>query len=198
MADSTGGHLATIGDAELISALIAESFMDLPTSKWLIPERPARQQAFPAYFRILVDHALEHGAIYVNDDRTAVAAWVFRSHAPPSPRDYLPRLAVACPGFLKQFLAFDEILDANHPAQPHHHLALLAVHPSRQCQGLGSALLREHHGHLDRQGQAAYLEAAEPRSRDLYLRHGYEPLGQPFRLTNGPFMWPMWRRPRPG
>ena len=45
----------------------------------------------------------------------------------------------------------------------------------------------------------AYLEAAEPRSRELYLRHGYADRADgPFRFPDGgPPMWPMWREPQP-
>jgi len=50
---------------------------------------------------------------------------------------------------------------------------------------------------LDRTGSPAYLEASSPRTRDLYLAHGYvlRP-GAPFHLPgSGPPMWPMWRDP---
>ena len=54
------------------------------------------------------------------------------------------------------------------------------------------------HCELDERGEPAYLEASGERSRDLYLRHGYQPRGAPYHLPGGPAMWPMWREPRPG
>ena len=89
----------------------------------------------------------------------------------------------------------DALFDQHHPTDPHHHLAFLAVHPDQQGQGLGSALLADYHARLDQRGVAAYLEASCERNRDLYLRHGYRPMGEPFRLPDGPPMWPMWRPP---
>ena len=59
-------------------------------------------------------------------------------------------------------------------------------------------LLSARHRDLDREGRPAYLEAASPLARDLYLRHGYalRP-GAPFRLPGGgPPMWPMLREAR--
>jgi GNAT superfamily N-acetyltransferase len=76
---------------------------------------------------------------------------------------------------------------------------LLAVRPGQQGQGTGSMLLAAHHAALDRDRIPAYLEAASQRSRDLYLRHGYQPWpGAPYHLPGGgPPMWPMWRDPQP-
>jgi GNAT superfamily N-acetyltransferase len=70
------------------------------------------------------------------------------------------------------------------------------VTPERQGTGLGSALLDHYHRELDATGQPAYLEATNPRNRDLYPRHGYTTSG-PFELPEGgPPMWGMWRDPR--
>jgi GNAT superfamily N-acetyltransferase len=91
---------------------------------------------------------------------------------------------------------FDRILGRHHPPRPHHHLALLATRPGHQRAGLGTALLEHHHRHLDRYAIPAYLEASSPRSRNLYLRTGYEPLLPTIELPDGPSLWPMWRRPR--
>ena len=77
----------------------------------------------------------------------------------------------------------------------HHHLAILAVRPDSQGQGIGTALLQAHHATFDWQGIAAYLEASDERTRDLYLRHGYTDHGEPIELPDGPSMYPMVRIP---
>jgi predicted N-acetyltransferase YhbS len=81
--------------------------------------------------------------------------------------------------------------------EPHHYLAFLAVRPSRQCRGIGSALLDRHHARLDDAGVPAYLEANHPRNRELYLRHGYRDRAEIQLPDGGPAVWPMWREPRP-
>jgi len=57
--------------------------------------------------------------------------------------------------------------------------------------------LRAGHAWLDDKSMPAYLEASGPRSRDLYLAHGYELRPDaPFYLPEGgPAMWPMMRKP---
>lgn len=99
---------------------------------------------------------------------------------------------------ISRFTAFDAALERNHPASfAHHHLAILAVHPLRQGQGTGSALLRAHHHSLD-QGLnlPAHLEAAQWRTRQLYRRHGYLPSGLFYLPDGGPPMFPMARPPQ--
>ena len=44
-------------------------------------------------------------------------------------------------------------------------------------------------------GTAAYLEASDERTRDLYLRHGYTDRREPIELPDGPSMYPMVRIP---
>ena len=117
----------------------------------------------------------------------------------PSPRTIATRLAAVTGRWADRFTAFDAALDRHHPRRSaHHHLAILAVHPGRQGQGTGSALLRAYHQVTrPRPNQPAYLEAAEWRTRQLYRRHGYLPSGLFYLPDAGPAMWPMWRPPRP-
>lgn len=84
-----------------------------------------------------------------------------------------------------------------HPAgRAHEYLWMIGVTPERQGEGLGTALVRHVLDRCDREGLAAYLEASNARSRDLYQRLGFEVAGGPLDLPDGPQMWPMWRDPR--
>jgi GNAT superfamily N-acetyltransferase len=108
--------------------------------------------------------------------------------------DYPARLWAVTGRWAPRFVAFDTALGCHHPtATPHECLAILAVHPNAQRQGLGTALLRARHEVLDQAGTAAYLEASSPASHALYLRHGYAPAGPDIQLPGGPPMTPMWR-----
>ncbi|HEY5989506.1 MAG TPA: GNAT family N-acetyltransferase [Streptosporangiaceae bacterium] len=190
---------AGAGDAGTLSQVIAEAFVDLPPARWLIPDPPARRRVFPGYFRLLVEHALAHGVASTVPARTAVALWLpVGQDGPGQPGGYPAALAAATGPWSRRFEAFDAELDRHHPTgAAHQYLAVLAVCPQHQGQGTGAALLRAHHTHLDQAGAPAYLEAASPRNRALYQRHGYtlRP-GAPFHLPDhGPAMWPMWRAP---
>lgn len=185
------------GDLDALSLVIAEAFDDLPPSRWLIGDETARREVFPHYFRIHLEHALACGVVWTTTDRVAAALWIPLGLGKPAlPDGYCERLAVATSLWTSRFGAFDTALEARHPAgTAHHYLALLGVRPGRQGEGIGSALLREHHRRLDQAGIPGYLEASSERNRQLYLRHGYRDTGLPVDLPGGPSLFPMWREP---
>jgi GNAT superfamily N-acetyltransferase len=189
---------ASPADTGTLSQVIAEAFRDLPPARWLIPDQATRRALLPGYFRILVDHAMTAGTVHTIPDRLAAALWLPVSTGGPTPpgTDYHARLAQATGPYTDRFQAFDTALDQHHPTgTPHQHLAILAVHPKAQGQGIGTALLHAHHAVLDQDGIPAYLEASTPRNAALYARHGYLPQpNAPFYLPgDGPPMIPMWR-----
>lgn len=181
---------ATADDAGLVADLIATAFGGLRAASYLVPARRERHRIMAGNFRIFVDHALDHGEIHLIDDGPAVAVWFPHTAPLPGPPDYDRRLAEVTGEWVERFRTLDELFDKNHPESPHHYLAFLAVHPDRQNQGLGTALLRHQHARLG--GLPAYLEASDPRNRDLYTRHGYQ-AREPFALPDGALFWPMWR-----
>jgi len=191
-------------DLDALSQVIADAFHDLAPSRWLINDPDARRAIFPAYFRIYAEHALAAGVIHTTPDRAAAALWLPAGPgAPGEPPDYGARLAAVTAPWTSRFVTFDAALEARHPAGfTHHHLALLAVRPDRQGQGTGTALLRAYHEILDRDNMPAYLEASGPRTRRIYLHHGYTDQGPLIQLPDGPAMYPMVRcvnnRPEPG
>ncbi|TDD46278.1 GNAT family N-acetyltransferase [Nonomuraea terrae] len=179
---------ATADDAKRVAELVATAFSGLRAVAYLVPERRERQRVLTAAFLITVEHALEHGEVHVFDDGQAAAVWM--PHTAPQPRDYELRMADATGEWADRFRLLDELFEANRPEPPYHSLAFLAVRPDRQNQGLGTALLR--YGHDRLAGAPAYLEASDPRNRDLYARHGYRQR-EPFALPDGALFWPMLR-----
>ncbi|GAA4909361.1 hypothetical protein GCM10023223_29220 [Stackebrandtia albiflava] len=90
--------------------------------------------------------------------------------------------------------AVGEALAARHPVgEPHLYLAVMGVVSDRRGHGIGTALLRHRLQRADRDGIGTYLEAGSPRSRALYLRHGFADLGHPVRIADAPPLQPMWR-----
>jgi GNAT superfamily N-acetyltransferase len=186
-------------DAKVLAQVIADAFHDLPVCRWLVPDPEERRRVLPPHFQIYVEHGIEYGIVHTTDELDAVAVWF--SDAPqgvPDIPDYDSRLAEACEPHTPRFVLLDEAMHHAHPTgTPHEHLALLAVDPTGQHGGIGSALLAARHEYLDAYGIPAYLEASSLRSRSLYLRHGYADLGEPFAVPGGPepTMWQLWREP---
>ena len=133
-------------DIGVLSQVIADAFFSLTVCRWLIPDGPARRAAFPGYFGLYVEHAIAGGLVETTPDRAAAALWIPGEGPGEPPDGYAGQLADITGPYLSNFLAFDEQLDRHHPAGTfHHHLAILAVRPDRQHQGIGTAFLRAHH-----------------------------------------------------
>lgn len=187
---------ATHRDTHSAAALIGTAFHDLAVATWLVRDSIERARVLYAHMRIIVEHAVDYGAVQFNEDRSAVAVWFRRDRPLPEIGDYERRLWLACGRYASRFQSLDDAFAEHHPAEEHHHLALLAVHPDRQGRGTGSALIAGYHSRLDQAAMPGYLEASSPRSRVLYARHGYVDRGQPIKLADGPTLWPMWRPPQ--
>jgi GNAT superfamily N-acetyltransferase len=186
-------------DIEVLSQVIAEAFFSLTVCRWLIPDEAARRAAFPGFFQLYVEHAIADGLVETTPDRAAAALWMPGTGPGAPPGSYTKRLAAITGPYLDNFLAFDEALDRHHPAGIfHEHLAILAVRPERQGQGIGTALLHARHAVLESEGIPAYLEASDERTRRIYLDHGYADRGGPIEHADGVRMYPMWREPRTG
>lgn len=198
----TAGHRvvrAGASDADVLARVIASAFSGLAVSRWLVPDPDARRAIFPGYFRLYVEHAIQDGLIDTTPDRAAAALWLPGTGQDAPPGNYTRQLAAITGQYLGNFLAFDQALDRHHPVGTfHHHLAILAVRPDRQRQGIGTALLHAHHAVLDDQRVPAYLEASDERTRSIYLDHGYADHASPIELADGVRMYPMWREPHAG
>ena len=197
-AECTRHEIVRAGEADIamLARVIAEAFFPLAVCRWLIPGEAARRAAFPGYFRLYVEHAIADGLVETTPDRAAAALWIPGTGPAAPPASYTGQLAAITGQHLGNFLAFDEQLDRHHPAGTfHEHLAILAVRPDRQGQGLGTALLDARHAVLDDQGIPAYLEASGERTRRIYLDRGYADRGSPIELADGVRMYPMWREP---
>ncbi|MFI6079090.1 GNAT family N-acetyltransferase [Actinoplanes sp. NPDC051343] len=190
---------ATRADLPTMVEILATGFLDGDFADWLVPDPTERAEIYPDYFQILAEHAIDTGWVDITADRDAVAVWHDIPGHPATPApipDYARRLAQAVGTALPRFQALDTVMEAHHPAGPHHYLGHLAVRPHRRRQGLGSALLlHHHHHHLDQHGISAYLEATGPDNQRLYQRHGYKP-HPPYPIADGaPPARPMWRKP---
>jgi ribosomal protein S18 acetylase RimI-like enzyme len=183
---------AQASDVGALSATLAAAFFNDPVFAWCYPSGERRRRILVPWFDAVLTSNLVHGDTYTTDNAVAGAVWT-----PPGAEedDKLgDRLAEISGPDAERLLAAFALMEANHPHQPHHYLFLLATRPEMQSHGIGSRLLRPVLEQCDRDATPAYLEATSENSRRLYLRHGFEPVGE-IRLPGGPSMWPMWREP---
>lgn len=164
-----------------VLAVLIEAFADDPLVRWLFPEPAERAHHLAAFHGPLV----RAGESYLAGRDEGAAVWLT---VPEGSVEGGPAVPSA------RLRAVGEALARRHPRHVAHlYLPCMGVVAARRGAGLGSALLRHR---LDRAaGLPAYLEASSPRSRALYLRHGFTDLGEPVRAADSPPLWPMWREP---
>ena len=180
------------GLAERVRELLAEGHVHARVAE----DRATR---LSAYFRILARAFLTEHTVEMTPDRVGVALW---ARLPAGHRIKIPgyqSMPIILGEYLPRFEALDTALTLAHPTDhDHDYLAALAVHPDRQYDGIGSALLAQHLITLDRADRSAYVSATGPRARTFFLRHGFTDLGTPVGIgEDGPWVQPMWRDPAP-
>jgi GNAT superfamily N-acetyltransferase len=187
-------------DVPLLAVALARAFDGDPPMRWFLPDEERRVELARMMFDVMLRRVhLARDACYTTEDVVGGALWV-----PPGKwrLSLIQQLAIL-PTMLRVFgrglgraqrgLA---VMDSRHPRKPHYYLDSLGVQPEWQGRGLGSALMQPILELCDRERVPAYLNAGSPRSRDLYVRHGFE-VTEEFRLPEGgPPLWRMWREPR--
>ena len=186
-------RVATSDDVRTLSTMMSEAFFDDPIFGWCFPDSARRREILPPWFELVVRANLGHGEVYTTDDVVAGAVWL-----PPEVEDdeqLTTALVEASGEFAERLFTAFELMGELHPHEAHHYLFLLGTSRTWQGRGVGSALLRAVLDMCDRDAMPAYLEATAERNKALYLRHGFEVVGE-IKLPNGPSMWPMWRNPK--
>ena len=190
---------ANRSDHERIAAVLTAAFATDPPLSFLLPDE--REPRLRRYFTALVPLYAAAGAIWTTADRSGAALWLAPGQYPLRVRETLPVLPALAGVFaprLRRAVGAQLAIDRHHPHDPPHwYLDYIGVEPAGQGRGLGSKLLAPMLARCDMERRAAYLNAGSPRSRGLYLRHGFvvrSELRLPF---GGPPLWRMWREPRP-
>lgn len=191
-------RIASLAEADRLSAVLAAAFEDDPVFGWLIPNRQSRLRRLERFFELELRHvALPAGRVWTTAGsaggslelppgrwRMPISAQL--AHGPTFARVFGARLAHA--------FALITKMEHRHPREAHYYIPYVGVAPHAQGHGIGSALLRATLERCARERLPAYLEATSERNAALYERLGFEHLG-PFTLGASPPLWPMLRAP---
>src|SRR3954468_13901316 len=184
---------ATPADLPVVTETLAVAFYDDPVVMWCIDDASRRRQLLPRFFGAVAESYLAYDETYTVDEGVSAAVW-----APPGAEDdqALPTvLGEAVEEYAARLFEVFGLMEEKHPAEPHYYLFLLGTRPEWQGRGLGSSLMSPVLETCDRERVPAYLEATSERSKQLYLRHGFDVTDE-IPLPDGPTMWAMWRSPR--
>ncbi|TCR63169.1 acetyltransferase (GNAT) family protein [Bosea sp. BK604] len=178
-----------------MSAVIALAFATDPMARWSLRGAKTYLAVMPALICAFGAAAYDSDSADVSEDFGGAAMWLPPGVEPDT--ETLARLIRdnADPAILSEVEAIFDGMARYHPEAPHWYLPLIGTDPTRQGQGIGSALMRHALARCDRDGAAAYLESSNPRNIPLYQRHGFEILGT-IQAGSSPVLTPMLRPPR--
>jgi GNAT superfamily N-acetyltransferase len=188
-------------DRRPLAAVLARAFLDDPLMRFILPDAGLRRRRLPRLFRTSLGlQYLPLGEVYTTADNAGASLWSppGQWRAPPSVViRSLPRLALALGPRLPISMHAISSVERFHPTEPHWYLAVVGTEPSRQGEGIGSALLAPVLERCDHDRVPAYLESSKEANLAFYARHGFEVTRTIDIERGGPRIWPMWREPRP-
>ncbi|TDW22490.1 GNAT family N-acetyltransferase [Kribbella kalugense] len=190
-------HRATPADHDTVVAILARAFTDDPIVSWLFPDPTTRAHLqTELYYAPLLTHPSVETDLVAE---AGAAIWLRLATGQPPYGDgptsppYRNEPA-ELPAAAHRLQALGEALAQRHPHdQPYLYLPCMGVAAAHRGAGIGSTMLRDRLRYADSLAIGTYLEASSPRSRALYLRHGFRDQGSPVQVADSPTLWPMWR-----
>jgi GNAT superfamily N-acetyltransferase len=192
----SGLRRATAADVEPLRSALADAFFEDPVLSWLMPNDRTRRAQLRRYFGIeLRYYTLLRGRVWTTSD-LAGAALTLPPRAWRAPTRVTLLEGTAFRTHLVRAARIGGAMEWRHLREPHYYVRDVGVLPSRQGQGLGSALLRPTLERCDREGLPAYLEASSERNAALYERLGFR-VTRELRIGGSPPLRLMYRAPQP-
>jgi GNAT superfamily N-acetyltransferase len=181
-------------DRQRAIASLTLAFARDPIMRWAWREAHRYATYWPRLADAFGGRALDGGTAYGLEDCAAVALWMPPGMGPDEEAVIDVMRESLDDEILKDLNGVFDQMDELHPTADVWYLPLMGVDLPAQGRGLGSALLRHVLTSCDRDGLPAYLEATNPRNRDLYARHGFNVV-EVIQAGSSPPMWAMLREP---
>lgn len=185
---------ATSDERARTIATIVAAFVTDPLARFAWPTPYEYINAMPRAVAEFAAASFASDSAFVMQDFTGAALWM-PSDVDPNGEALENVFRETCtPEHLDDLLGTFEGMAGFHPDEPHRYLAMIGVDPNAQGRGIGAHLMRHALARCDAEGTLAYLEASSPRNVSLYLRHGFEIIGE-IQVGNAPPLMPMVRPP---
>jgi ribosomal protein S18 acetylase RimI-like enzyme len=185
--------------------VLGRAFHDDPYWSWVLPSESRRSRVLPWFMGAWARYCHRRGEGYATDGRVEGAAlWIPPGRYPLSqvgmmlagmfllPLKFGPAALVR----LMSSLNCHERLHKRDVPQRHWYLSTVGVEPTRQGQGIGSALIQPVLARSDAEGLTCYLETEKASNVPFYQSHGFEVVVEGDLPKGGPQFWTMLRPPR--
>jgi ribosomal protein S18 acetylase RimI-like enzyme len=189
---------------DVAAGVLARAFQLDPPILYVCPDPTSRARALPSMMKAFVTYAWMFGEpLTISEKPEAVALWLPLDDLRETPErdrlagvDQIPTIlgADAFTRLMHIATAVDRFHQQSAPGK-HLYLSFLGVEPSRQGQGLGSALIRPMLERADAEGLPCYLDTFQPRNVPLYQKHGFKITIEEVEPNSGVRGWAFLREP---
>jgi GNAT superfamily N-acetyltransferase len=193
---SSEPRLASNADVAQLANTFAAAFVDDPMIRWPMPPT-FDLEACERFFAVLVGDYIDLKVIWLLEDGLAAAAWLDPVATAKFGEYDLKTRELINPmtdDNGERYGKFWDWLGSHIGDDPCWFLDMLAVHPTRQRQGLGGALLRHGLALAERDGLPAILETSQRANVAYYQAYGFELVDEATSPDGGPPIWFM-RKP---
>lgn len=179
--------------------MLARAFHDDPVTEWFYRREASRPKWIERFMAWQLGRLIPQGQVHTTADGAGAALWALPDRWRETGADTMRLLLAVGPAMLvrlPQALRAVSGIEQHHPRERHLYLAVLGTDPSRQGEGIGSALMAPAITLCDSEGLPAYLESSKERNVDFYGRFGFRVVEELPLAKGGPPVWLMWRDPR--
>jgi GNAT superfamily N-acetyltransferase len=183
--------------------VLARAFRTDPLQTYIFPDVDENVTRSPAMFGAIVRSGVARAEVWTTAATDGIAVWRPPAREGPEDKkddeadsDDLPAL-IGHAAFERFSAFFAAIEPFHHEAapEPHWYLEILGVDPTRQGQGIGSALLQPILARADADGDACYLETANPKNVPFYVGCGFAVVVETIEPVSGLRLWTFRRDP---
>ena len=190
---------------DIAANILARAFQLDPPMVYTVPDAAERARLLPSFMKTFVTYASVFGDPLTTAEKPeAVALWLPLDDLRETPErdrqagiDQIP--AILGTEAFRRMMHIAEISGRFHrrsASGKHLYLMFLGVEPSRQGQGLGSALIGAMLARADAEGLPCYLDTFQPRNVPLYQKHGFKITIEEVEPNSGMRGWAFLREPR--
>lgn len=188
---------ATNADVDAAVDTLTQALLDYPMTRACL-DPDGYVDRLTQYHRLFVTAiGMPHGRVWVTDDVRAVAIWL----PPDLPADAFEPHSKAfreIAGSRAEVTAeYGQAIALFHPRRPSWLLALAAVHPDHQRQGLGHAVIRPGLAVADAAHSPTFVETQDPANVGFYESLGFTVIAELELPHNGPMHYALYRPPQP-
>lgn len=182
-------------DASFLAEGMARAFAPQPFTRWMCGDDLALGRRT---LDVELKHALQFGMTYTTEPLMGAALW----HSPQvnfwnNIGYFVDQFRVIGIGRKTPRQIYELLqLEKKHPKQFHYYLAVLAVFPEFQGQGVGAALLKPMLDRCDVEQMPAYLLTDTEANVQFYQKYGFHVLWESGVDGNAFTAWGMWRKPQ--